>query len=256
MVIDERERQALEALLRQAAGELRLAYPPTPPIAVSVRRQLATRRRPPSSARLRLIRAAAIAAAVVAALLLISPDVREAVARFFGLETVRIERVATLPAAPSLPPTATPAGEVTPVPPPADLFGLTTLDEARARTRFEIGLPDSDPPAYVYFQDLEFAQQVILVYPEFTIFEAEGAIYRKIIAGSTVVEDTRVGDQSALWLTGGEHLVRLQDPSGASRIDYRRVEGNVLAWEAGDVTYRIETRLTLAEALRIAESIR
>jgi len=264
MAIDEHARDTLESLLRQAASDLSPVYPPTPPIAAVVHRQLSARRRTPAArARIRLIRAVAVAAAIFVALLLVSPDVREAVARFFGLETVRIERVATLPPASVSPPTATPAGEVTPAstsqsatPQPADPFGLTTLAEARAQARFEIGLPGSDLPARVYLQDLAFAQQVILIYPDFTIYEAEGAVYRKIIGSSTLVEEVKVGGQPGLWLAGGEHMIQIQSPSGELIIDFRRVEGNVLAWEDGGTTYRIETKLSLEEALRIAESIR
>jgi hypothetical protein len=34
------------------------------------------------------------------------------------------------------------------------------------------------------------------------------------------------------------------------------LEGGTLVWEADGVTYRLETRLTLEEAIRIAESLR
>jgi hypothetical protein len=35
----------------------------------------------------------------------------------------------------------------------------------------------------------------------------------------------------------------------------RLIEGNVLIWTEGDLTYRIETDLSLEEAIRIAESL-
>jgi len=35
----------------------------------------------------------------------------------------------------------------------------------------------------------------------------------------------------------------------------RLIEGHVLIWTMGDVTYRLETELSLEEAIKIAESL-
>ena len=266
---DERDLERIEQLLRRAASDLRADSPPTPPIAASVHRQLAARRAPRAQLRLRLIRATALAVGAFVVLLLISPDAREAVARFFGLNTVRVQQVATLPAPtpsiqPTLQPSGAPATHVTRTPTPAPQpAGLTTLAEARAKAGFEIPLPaypaGLGDPARVYFQDfspdIRNARQVILVYPDFVLYEAQGVIYRKSIGSSTIVEEVEVNGRTALWLSGGEHMIQVSGPSGEPYIDFRRIEGNVLAWEAGEVTYRIETKLPLDEALRIAESI-
>ncbi len=259
IVNDERDFERLEQLLRQAADDLRDAYPPTPPIAALVRRQLEGRRAPVLRWRMRLVRAAAIAAAAFAALLLLSPDARQAVARFFGLETVRIERVATLPAPTRTPPSATPSNQQT-IQPAPELAGRTTLHEARAKADFDVRLPAYPPglgqPMRVYFQDFGFGQQVILVYPNFVLFQAEGVIYGKGVGDGTVVEEVEVGGLRALWLSGSPHLILIQAPNGSYREESSRiVEGNVLAWETPAVTYRLETNLPLAEALRIAESL-
>lgn len=275
---DERDLARIEQLLRLAASDLRDtdAFPATPPITVSVRARL-KERRPRSRAGwpVLVLRAAAVALAAFVVLLLISPDVREAVARFFGLNTVRVEFVATPPAptpapTPSVQPTSQPSSGPTirptrtPTPTPA-LTGLTTLADARSKAEFDVRLPtyptNLGEPKPVYFQDFgrDFngAQQVILVYPDFVLYEAEGIIYQKSIYDATRVEETRVGDNQALWLTGAAHLVQVQDASGRTYIDFTRiVKGSVLAWEANRVTYRIETELPLDEAIRIAESIR
>jgi hypothetical protein len=275
---DERDLARIEQLLRLAASDLRDtdAFPATPPITVSVRARL-KERRPRSRAGwpVLVLRAAAVALAAFVVLLLISPDVREAVARFFGLNTVRVEFVATPPAptpapTPSVQPTSQPSSGPTirptrtPTPTPA-LTGLTTLADARSKAEFDVRLPtyptNLREPKPVYFQDFgrDFngAQQVILVYPDFVLYEAEGIIYQKSIYDATRVEETRVGDNQALWLTGAAHLVQVQDASGRTYIDFTRiVKGSVLAWEANRVTYRIETELPLDEAIRIAESIR
>ena len=253
---DDRDLERLEQLLRQAAADLRDAYPPTPPIAASVRRELASRRpRPVLHLRGRLIRAVALAAAAFAVLLLISPDVREAVARFFGLETVRIERISTPPA-----PTGTPPAIQQTIQPANQLAGLTTLLEVQAKAKFDIRLPTYPPglgqPTRVYFQDFGFGHQVILVYPDFVLFQAEGIIYGKGVGGGTVIEEVKVGGLPGLWLSGSPHLIQIQSPDGSYREESGRIiDGNVLAWETRDVTYRLETKLSLEEALRIAESL-
>ena len=255
---DERDIGQIEELLRQAAVDLRDAYPPTPPIAASVRRLLSRRRfAPVVQQRVRVIvRAVALATAAFVVVLLISPDAREAVARFFGLETVRIERLAT-PI-----PTATTQPDAQPA---LDLAGQTTLADARARSRFEVRLPGYPPdiglPQRVYVQEFgreyNHAQQVILVYANFAVFEARGIVYQKSIDSGTVVEEVTVDGRDALWLSGAVHMIQVRDASGQVSVDFVRfVGGNVLAWEAGGVTYRIETKLTLEEALKIAESIR
>lgn len=268
---DERDFERLEQLLRQAANDARDAFPPTPPLAASVHRQLAEHRAPAPRLRLRLIRVAALALAAFVVLMLISPGVREAVARFFGLNTVRVEFVTTPPApTPSVQPTSQPSNEPTlrptrtPTPTPA-LAGLTTLADARSKAKIDIRVPaypaDLGEPKPVYFQDFgrdfDGAQQVILVYPDFVLYEAQGIIYQKSIYDATTVEETKVGGKQALWLTGAAHLVQVQDTSGRAYVDFTRiVKGKVLAWEANGVTYRIETELPLDEAIRIAESIR
>ncbi|HJW84573.1 MAG TPA: DUF4367 domain-containing protein [Anaerolineae bacterium] len=81
-------------------------------------------------------------------------------------------------------------------------------------------------------------------------------IYQKSIGSSTIVKEVEVNGRTALWLSGGEHMIQVSGPSGEPQLDFRRVEGNVLAWEDGGTTYRIETRRPLEEALRIAASIR
>lgn len=258
---DDRDLERIEQLLRQAAADVREAYPPTPPIAVSVRRQLQAHRRAPlRQPRLRLLfRAAAVALAVFVALLAISPGVREAVARFFGLDTVRIQFVATPPAPSEVPVTAAP--DNAPSSQPAlHLAGLTTFDEARARAKFSVRLPGYPPqlgqPQRVYLQDFGFGRQVILVYPDFALFESEGVIYGKGVGEGSVIQETTVAGQYALWLSGSPHIVQVESPDGSYREESARlIDGNVLAWKVDDITYRLETKLALDEAARIAESL-
>jgi hypothetical protein len=70
-----------------------------------------------------------------------------------------------------------------------------------------------------------------------------------------------VNNQRALWLTGAPHILVTLDQNGQPLLDFERpVNANTLIWETGDfdtgVTYRLETALSLAEALELAESLR
>jgi hypothetical protein len=69
--------------------------------------------------------------------------------------------------------------------------------------------------------------------------------------GPVVIEETEVKGQRAVWALGPYPL---QMRNG--NIQYERlIEGHVLIWEDGVVTYRLETDLTLEEAIKIAESL-
>jgi hypothetical protein len=67
----------------------------------------------------------------------------------------------------------------------------------------------------------------------------------------TQVEEPMVNGRQAFWLQGG-HFLQLADGRNENLLF---VEGNVLLWSVGDVTYRLESGLSLEEALRIAESL-
>lgn len=69
--------------------------------------------------------------------------------------------------------------------------------------------------------------------------------------GSEVLEMTAVNDKQAFWLEG-PHYFRLQSSEAEA---WLFVEGSVLIWWEGEVTYRLEGAASLDEALRIAESL-
>lgn len=63
--------------------------------------------------------------------------------------------------------------------------------------------------------------------------------------------------RAGYWIDGEPHLFfSYRDERGQLRQDRSRLAGNVLLWERGDLTLRIEGNLTKVEALRIAESVR
>jgi hypothetical protein len=70
-----------------------------------------------------------------------------------------------------------------------------------------------------------------------------------------VIERTSVHGRPAVWTLGPYVLEYVVD----GRRDYqsrRLVDGHVLIWEESDITYRLETDVSLEEAIKIAESLR
>jgi hypothetical protein len=69
-----------------------------------------------------------------------------------------------------------------------------------------------------------------------------------------VVEETTVNGRPALW-TEGPYLLQFRRDGHTVTEVQRLVEGHVLIWAEGEITYRLESDLPLEEAVRIAESL-
>jgi hypothetical protein len=65
------------------------------------------------------------------------------------------------------------------------------------------------------------------------------------------IEETRVGSANAIW-TEGPYLLDFKN--GDTR-QQRIVHGRVLIWQEGEVTYRLESRLAMTDAVALAESL-
>lgn len=143
-----------------------------------------------------------------------------------------------------------------------DLAGETTLDEARKQLSFPVLLPtyppDLGPPDRVFLQDFE-GPALLLVWLDPK--QNERVLLDLLMLGPgtfaqktepEVIEHTVVNGEAALW-TQGRHYLHL----GGSRYENMPlvVEGNILIWEQGGITYRLETNLSLEEAVKIAESL-
>lgn len=252
----------LEEALVQAGRDLH--YPPTPALSARVSAGLVDGER--TRPRLYLRPALLLLAAVLLAcgLLVAFPETRDVIAQFLGLRTVRIIPITPTPIVPTANPPI-PTAVASPTRAPSAQCCRTTLADAGTRSRFRILLPAAETPSQVFLQDLPNfgpgAQQVILVFgdpgaPRFTLYEATNFLYGKIVSGGTVIEETQVKGQRALWLSGAPHLLVYLDASGHTQFESERsVSANTLAWEIGNVTYRLETNLTKEEAIRIAESL-
>src|SRR5258706_3258706 len=225
-----------------------LKSPPAPNLAGRVRARLGPRhpgRRPGW-------KAVAVPLLLVLLVVFRVPPVRAGLVEFFQVGVVRIFRIA---------PTASPPAPGVVPGSLLNLAGRTTLEDARKRAGFPILLPaypaDLGAPDRVYYQ--REAEMVILVWLEPADPQKVRLSLHAIGSGSfivqkmrpQVVQETSVGGQYALWTTG-PYMVEV---SGNDYAMLRQVEGHTLIWAAGQITYRLETGLTLEEALKMAESL-
>lgn len=151
---------------------------------------------------------------------------------------------------------------------PAD---AATLDD---RAGFHVAVPadpDLGPPETAWIDD-DKGGQVTLLWPTgpelpatlepdvgLLLSQFRGAIdtglFNKLIDGGTVVAPLEVAGQGGYWLSGDPHVLFWEGSDGFVDDD-RRWVGDVLVWSDGPITYRLETSLSRAEAIRIAETIR
>jgi hypothetical protein len=155
------------------------------------------------------------------------------------------------------------------------LTGATTLADALRRAPFPVLLPaypeNIGDPDEVYLQELggPGEMQLILRYADavrspgqanmtFTLYQFKATgIFMKTVDSGTRLQEVRIKGAAGYWLEGAVHLIEYRTADGAERVEFKRqVVGNTLAWEVGDMTYRLETSLPLDQALRIAESLR
>jgi hypothetical protein len=271
--------QELEAALLDLGR--RLAYPPTPQLALAVRRRLAEeatrpRRGWPWLARAgrrgwpwawvpRPDRCLAVALAAVlvlaAAVLAISPGARSAVAGRLGLRGVQITEV---PAVPSLP-RAT----------PLNLGEPLTLDEVRARVAYPVAVPAAlGPPDEVYLSNTPVGGQVALVYyprpdlpqasttglgallTEFTGEVHDLVAFGKGLPPGTRVQEVQINGERGFWIDGDPHTFFYFDARGQVQTESTRLAANVLLWEHGPLTLRLESALPRDAAVSLATSVR
>jgi hypothetical protein len=241
-------------------------YPRTPDIA----RAVMTRLRP--STRLgfisrRLAWSLTIILILFSSLMLI-PPARAAIIEFIQIGVVRIFGSPATPPAEEIPsivvPTTATPGPTLPalIPILEDIAGEMALEEAQQTLDFPILLPSYPPdlgnPDRIFVQEAD-GNMAILVWVD---PKQPGQVLMSlhfIPTGSwaidkvepTLVQETEVNGERAIW-TVGPYPLRLY----SGDIEFMRlIDGHVLIWVDGDVTYRLETDLPLEGAIKIAESL-
>lgn len=236
-----------------------MQYPRTPEIATLVMKKIRPATRP------RLF-AKKWAWSLTFILILLSslfaiPPVRAAILEFIQIGIVRIFPQNTEP---TIQPTnesistATPAPSMIPL--LESIFGKTTLEQAQRQVNYQILLPQNfGKPDYVFIQDAN-GYMIILVWMnperpqsvELSLHFIPNQSWAITKMGPEVLEETRVNEYKAVWAVGPYPLML----SNRSEIEFTRlIQGNVLIWTDGNITYRLETNLSMEEAVAIAESL-
>jgi hypothetical protein len=224
----------LEQQLRSLATVVE--WPPTPELVPPPQLLPVPRRHVPRRALV-----VALAAAVAIGVAFAVPPARSALLRFLGFGGVRIERVATLPRAAELP--------------LAESLGTPVSAAAARRVLGEpMRLPPTARRARLYASGpavsaLLRAGGRPLLLSELRA-DPNGFFLKKLAAGSTRVEWLSLQrPDDAIWIAGGPHIV--VGPTAPPRL-----AGNVLLWQHGGLTYRLEgRRLTRDRAVALARAI-
>ena len=231
---------SLEQQLERLGRELE--YPQEPDVAPGVLVRLDRR---PFPWRLVAVALAVLVVAVAAAFAV--PQARTTILKWFHLRGVTVERVETLP----------PAVERSQA---GGLGRPLTPDAAERAVGFELALPPETHPGRVYVLDDALASVVLrlegdpLLLAEYRSGSFD--LLKKSTGAKTVIEPVLVHGKPGLWLEGGPHTLTYFNRRGEFRQRTVKIRGNVLLWTDGQLTLRLEGRLTKAEALRIGRLIR
>lgn len=239
----------LEARLRDLGSQL--DEPEAPGLPESVRRRIEEEVRP-GSRRLAALLAAAVAVVVIGGGAL----------AVFLIPGVEIRRVPT-------PPTAPAPGE-------PELLGLgkpVSLAEAREAVDINVLVPQRlGRPDGVFVGRQPAGGRVTMVYepdadlPEdqntgvgmlVTLFRGstDPGFVQKEAGPETTVRPITVEGAPGMWIEGAPHTVVYVDEGGRMFPDSLRLAGNVLIWQLGDITLRLESRLQLEPSLEVAGSM-
>lgn len=255
---DELQNERLAQRLRTTAPSL--AYPPTPDLARTVRLRQAAPRLPRRRLALRL----AFVVLLLFTTLLAVPAVRAAALQLLQIGAIRV-RVEPVPSVLPAPTLAASEASAT-----AGFSGATSLAEAVTSLEAPILLPSYPPelglPDQVFLQDIG-GPAIVLVWLDSERPErvrlllqvlSSRAFAEKLLSDPERTQrlaETTARGQPALWVRG-PHLLEVRATAGSELVLRRLVPGDTLIWSEGELTYRLEIDQGLAEARRIAASLR
>lgn len=141
-----------------------------------------------------------------------------------------------------------------------------TLAEARSGAGFAVLTPAAtgfDTPTAIHLLGTPPTARVSLSFGDHgAVTEFVGSAdplgFQKMIGGGTTVESLSLNGQPAYWISGAPHdlTILYVDGTGSPVWETTTVIGNVLVWQAGEVTLRLVTPHGRAEAVALADSMR
>jgi len=251
----------------------RMIYPRTPELVAPVLSMI--RKRPSQAMYARRLTQAGIVVLLLAVALGFIPPVRAAILDFIQIGIVRIilpttkaqhsNPVKTATSSPQtiLDRTATAASYIPLFTDLENITGEMSLGEGQKNVEFPILLPsfpdDLGKSDRVFVQDAN-GKMVILIWFEKQNPEIVRISLHIIPEGSwvlekfepSIVQETVVNGGRAVWTVGPYPLIM----RGGEVEFVRMVPGNVLIWTEAEVTIRLESNLTLIEAIQVAESLK
>ena len=211
---------------------LPIAFPEEPDLAPGV---LARLERP---ARRWWLAPALVAIAAAGALLAI-PQTRAAILDLLRIGGVEVRRVETQPRAPVRPPA---------------LGREVSFATAQRTVDFPLLSPRDPFTAYVD------EPMVNLRWKRYVLSQWHGeqlAFATKQLGPGSRTVGVSVRGANGLWITGARHEIIYRDPKTDEVVaKTRRLVGNVLIWEDGGITYRLEGARTVADARAVARNLR
>lgn len=252
----------LQERLLQLGREIH--YPQTPNFVAGVSSQLSQPARRPRFEARRLALVAAVLIVALGALLAI-PTTRDAIAGFFNLKGVIIQRVHRLPS-----PTPTSAPTV------GQRLGLgrqVTQLQAQAAIPYGISIPQAlGSPDQVYLlqpADLKAVALVWLPRPDLPaaaetgvgalVIEFPGTVqpdlFMKMLGPDATIEAVQVNSNPGYWISGKPHGFLFLDTRGNPREETFRLAQDVLIWNQGLLVVRIESALGKETTLALAATM-
>jgi len=242
-----------------------LDHPAGDDLVEAVRRRIAgptslhERARRPRRARV-LVAVAAALVLIVAAVVTISPA-RQAIADWLGIGAVEIRRSdRPLPTGPNeltIPGASGASG--------SSGTGAATAQLAAAQKKVQFTIrtardPSAGPLSGVEVDSRVRGGLVVLRYVRFTLVEiatdpTKEPVVGKLLDPGARAEPVTVNGLPGMWIVGA-HQIAYLDRSGHFETDTVRRSGPVLLWAGAGVTYRIEGLDRLADAQKIAASLR
>ena len=250
------DREALERLLRELPDDDTPEVDLTPGIVQRIRTTSIDPE--PGPHRRRGLLVAVVTATVLAACATI-PPVRDALVSVFQVNGIRVRQS----------PSPAPATSAFPTPLPSPAASLPAMYQGLGdpTTEAEAEQYSSDRllhPGALGVPDRVFRRDalVTLAYgkraPTWLVMEVVAPsqlLLEKIVMTGAHVRRLTVNGQQAVWVEGPQELIYV--PQGNEpQVEEPRLSGNSLIWEQDGVAVRIETTRGLAEALKVAESMR